>query len=96
MHRTRKETKNVEQNDNSLVETIVERLKRLCTNEIDGQNRLRLWEEEGGRAGKQRQLEGEKPMNNLKRKTPVKIIEERRQRLRTSRMDTRLRTPSLR
>ena len=31
--------------------------------------------------------------SNLKRKTPVKIIEERKQRLHTSRMDTRLRTP---
>ena len=32
-------------------------------------------------------------MNILKRKTPVEIIEERKQRLHTSRMDTRLRTP---
>ena len=30
----------------------------------------------------------------LEEKTPVKIIEERRQRLRMSRMDTRLRTPA--
>ena len=30
----------------------------------------------------------------LDEKTPVEIIEERKQRLRTSRMDTRLRTPS--
>ena len=29
----------------------------------------------------------------LEEKTPVEIIEERKQRLRTSRMDTRLRTP---
>ena len=32
----------------------------------------------------------------LEEKTPVEIIEERRQRLRTSRMDTRLRTPASR
>ena len=30
----------------------------------------------------------------LEEKTPVEIIEERKQRLRTSRMDTRLRTPA--
>ena len=48
--------KNVEQNENSLVETIDERLKRLRTKEIDGQKRLRLREKEGGRAGKQNQL----------------------------------------
>ena len=30
----------------------------------------------------------------LEAKTPVEIIEERKQRLRTSRMDTRLRTPA--
>ena len=33
----------------------------------------------GGRAGKQQQLEGGKPMNILKRKTPIEIIEEREQ-----------------
>ena len=32
----------------------------------------------------------------LEEKTPVEIIEERKKRLRTSRMDTRLRTPALR
>ena len=32
----------------------------------------------------------------LEEKTPVEIIEEREQKLRTSRMDTRLRTPALR
>ena len=45
----------------------------------------------GGRENKDN-LEGE-TMNILKRKTPVEIIEERKQRLHTSRMDTRLRTP---
>ena len=44
--------KNVEQNENSPVEIIEGRLKRLRTNEIDGRNRLRLRKEEGGRAGK--------------------------------------------
>ena len=45
----------------------------------------------GGRENKD-YLKGEST-NILKRKTPVEIIEERKQRLRTSRMDTRLRTP---
>ena len=49
----------------------------------------------GGRAGKQRQL-GRGNGEYLEEKTPVEIIEERKQRLRTSRMDTRLRTPVLR
>ena len=42
----------------------------------------------GGRAGKQRHLQG-RTDKYLEEKTPV----ERKQRLRTSRMDTRLRTP---
>ena len=46
----------------------------------------------GGRARKQGNLEGEID-EYLEEKTPVEIIEERKQRLRTSRMDTRLRTP---
>ena len=45
----------------------------------------------GGRENKDN-LEGE--INEyLEEKTPVEIIEERKQRIRTSRMDTRLRTP---
>ena len=44
---------------------------------------------------KQRQL-GRGNDEYLEEKTPVEIIEERKQRLRTSRMDTRLRTPALR
>ena len=49
--------KNVKRDENSPVETIDERLKRLHTNEIDARNRLRLREDKGvGRAGKQRQL----------------------------------------
>ena len=46
----------------------------------------------GGRAGKQRQL-GRGNDKYLEEKTPVEIIEEREQKLHTSRMDTRLRTP---
>ena len=45
----------------------------------------------GGRENKGN-LEGEID-EYLEEKTPVEIIEERKQRLRTSRMDTRLRTP---
>ena len=48
--------KNVEQNENSLVETIDEKLKMLHTNEIDARKGLGLREDEGGTAGKQRQL----------------------------------------
>ena len=48
----------------------------------------------GGRENK-RNSEGEID-EYLEEKTPVEIIEERKQRLRTSRMDTRLRTPVLR
>ena len=56
---TGKEMKNVEQNENSPIETIDERLKRLHANEIDARKRLGLREEEGGRAGKNKgNLEG--------------------------------------
>ena len=55
---------------------------------------LRLREEKGvGGREKHRQLEGGTD-EYLEEKTPVEIIEERKQRLRTSRMDTRLRTPA--
>ena len=74
------------------VEVIYERLKRFHTNEIDGRGRVRLREENGGRAGKQKQL-GRGIDEYLEEKTPIEIIEERVQKLRTSRMDTRLRTP---
>ena len=50
----------------------------------------------GGRAVKTKATWKGKPTNSLKRKTPVEIIEERKQKLRTSRMDTRLRTPASR
>ena len=50
----------------------------------------------GGRAGKNKgTLEGETD-EYLEEKTPIEIIEESKQRLRTSRMDTRLRTPARR
>ena len=44
--------KNVEQIENSPVETIEGRLKRLRTNEIDGRERVRLREEKGWEGGK--------------------------------------------
>ena len=44
--------KNVHRDENSPVEIIEGRLKRLHANEIDGQKRVRLLEEDGGRAGK--------------------------------------------
>ena len=49
----------------------------------------------GGRAGKQRQL-GRGNDEYLEEEPPVEIIEGRKQRLCTSRMDTRLWTPVLR
>ena len=59
--------KNVERNENSPVEIIYGRLKRFRTNEIDARKRLRLREEEGGRAGKQRKLgrENQRSENQL-------------------------------
>ena len=63
---------------------------------IDARKRLRLREEEGGRAAKNKgNLEGGTD-EYLEEKTPVEFIEERKQRLHTSRMDSRLRTPALR
>ena len=58
--------------ENSPVEAIDERLKRLHTNEIDGRERVRLREEEGGRAEKTKTTWNEKSMNNLKRKHRLK------------------------
>ena len=85
--------KNDERDQNSPVEIIEGRLKRLRTNVIDARKRLGLQEEEDGRAGKNKgNLEG-RTDEYLEERAPVEIIEERKQRLRTSRMDTRLRTP---
>ena len=53
IHRKRKDMKNVKRDDNSPVEINEGRLKRLRANEIDVRKRLKLWEEEGGTAGKQ-------------------------------------------
>ena len=67
---------NVAQNENTPVETIDERLKRLHTNEIDGRERLRLREEKGWEGRKNKgNLEGGTD-EYLEEKTPVEIIEE--------------------
>ena len=50
--------KNVEQNENSPVEIIEGRLKRLYTNEIDGQKRLGLREDKGWEGENKGNLEG--------------------------------------
>ena len=60
--------KNVKQDENSPVEIIEGRLKRLHTNGIDARKGLRLREEEGGRARKTKATWKGKPTNNLKRK----------------------------
>ena len=52
VHRKKKGMNNDEQDDNSPVETIDERLKRLHTNEIDGRERVRLREEKRWEGGK--------------------------------------------
>ena len=60
---------------------------------------MKLMVERDSSSGKKKGWEGEKNKGNLERgtdeeeKTPVEIFEERMQRLRTSRMDTRLGTP---
>ena len=84
--------KNVHRDENSPVEMIEERLKRLHTNEIDGRKKTQApgRKRVGGRENKGN-LEGEID-EYLEEKTPVEIIEERKQRLRTCRKDTRLRT----
>ena len=64
--------KNDERDENSPVEIIDERLKRLHTSEIDGRKRLRLREEKGWEGGKTKATIREKPMNNLKRKHRLK------------------------
>ena len=44
--------KNVKRDENSPVEIIDKRLKRFRTNEIDGREKVRLREEEGGSVGR--------------------------------------------
>ena len=66
--------KNVKRDENSPVEIIEGRLKRLRTNEIDGRKRRRLREEKGWEGGKNKgNLEGE-TMNILKRKHRLKSL----------------------
>ena len=62
---------------------------------------MKLMVERDSNSGKKKRVGGQENKGNLEggtdeyleEKTPVEIIEERKQRLRTSRMDTRLRTP---
>ena len=63
-------------------------------NEIDGRKRLKLREEKGWEGGITKATWKGKLTNILKRKTPAEMIEERKQKLRTSRMEIRLRTPA--
>ena len=80
--------KNVKRDENSPVEKIEGRLKRFRTNELDGRKRIKLREEKGWEGGKNKgNLEG-RTDEYLEDTTPV----ERKQRLHTSRMDTRLQT----
>ena len=79
--------KNVNRDENSPVEIIEEKLKKLRTNEIDARNRLRLQEKRVGGRENKGNLEGGTD-RYLEEKTPVEIIEERKQRFRTSMMDT--------
>ena len=65
---------NVKRDENSPVEIIEERLKRLYTNEIDGRDRLKLREEEGGRVGKTKATWKGKSTSILKRKHRLKSL----------------------
>ena len=65
---------NDERDENSLVEIIEGRLKRLHTNDIDARNRPRLRGEEGGRAGKTKATWKGEPTNILKRKQRLKSL----------------------
>ena len=85
--------KNVERGKNSPVEINEEKLEKLRTNEIDARIEAQTPGIKGvGGREKQRQLGRGNRRKALKRKAPVEIIEERMQRFRTSRMDTRLQT----
>ena len=66
--------KNDERDENSPVETIDERLKRLRMNEIDGRKRLRLQEEKGWEGGKTKETWKGEPTNILKRKHRLKSL----------------------
>ena len=66
--------KNDERDENSPVEMIDGRLKRLRTNEIDARNRLKLWEEKGWEGGKTKATSKGKTTNILKRKHRLKSL----------------------
>ena len=66
--------KNDERDENSPVEIIEGRLKRLHTNEIDGRKRLKLREEKGWDGGKTKATRKGKPTNILKRKHRLKSL----------------------
>ena len=74
VHQKKKGMKNDERDENSPVEMIEGRLKNLRTNEIDCRYRLKLREEEGGRAGKTKATWKGEPTNNLKRKHRLKSL----------------------
>ena len=74
-----KKMKNDELDKKPPVEVIEGRLKQLHMNEIDARKRLRLREEEVGRAGKTKTTQKGKTDEYLEEKTPVEIIEERKQ-----------------
>ena len=63
---------NVKRDENSPAKIIYGRPKRFRTNEIDARKRLRLREEEGGRAGKTKTTWKGEPTNILKRKHRLK------------------------
>ena len=66
--------KNVKREENSLVEMINERLKRLHTNENDARKRLRLREEKEWEGGKTKATWKGEPTNILKRKHRLKSL----------------------
>ena len=66
--------KNDERDENSPIEIIEGRLKRLHTNEIDGRERDRLQEEKGWEGGKTKATWKGKPKNILKRKHRLKSL----------------------
>ena len=66
--------KNDELDENSTVEIVYERLKRLCTNEIDGRERVRLREEKGWEGRKTKATWKGKSTNILKRKHRLKSL----------------------
>ena len=70
--------KNVKRDENSPVETIDVRLKRLRTNEIDGRERVRLREEKGWEGRKTKATWKGKSTNILKGKHRLKSLRKER------------------